>query len=245
MSWRNPLGWRIAFVLAVVLALAAAPAVSAEPAAPACPTRGDQLPGGPVVVQGWVINHREQPVDATRLPDGLQVDAIGSAGRVVSAPVAKNGFFKLVLAPDVWNIRMQLPADWDGIVPIAPRGGLAVTGCTPLGGQPAPYLVVFKIRRLVDVTVRKWEELANGTVQPGANWQITFQPSNDPFAVAQTRTTGTDGAALFTVTPGTWLVYEWYRAGWVPVTPPQLTIALDAYAPAEPASIVIFKNRHR
>ena len=96
--------------------------------------------------------------------------------------------------------------EWVGIVPLAPRGGLAVTGCTPLAGQKSPYLIVFKTRRLIDVTAKKWEELAGGAVQPGSGWQVTLQPINDPFAVVQTRTTAADGTAVVTITPGTWLV---------------------------------------
>ena len=240
----------LAIVLAVVLT-AAVPAALAQSASPttlepgACPVPSEPLASGPVVVQGWVINHRELTVDGTRTPSALQVNAVSSAGVMVSAPVAGNGYFKLTLAPDVWNFSLQLPADWDGIVPLAPRGGLADTGCTPLADQKSPYLIVFKIRRLIDVTARKWEELAGGAVQPGSGWQITFQPINDPFAVVQTRTTAADGTAVFTVTPGTWLVHEWYRSGWIPLTPPQVTVQFDPYSPSDARNLVVFKNRRR
>ena len=245
---------RQALRLAIVLTLAltvAVPAARAQTASPpaetpgACSAPADPLAGGPVVVQGWVINHRELVVDGTRTSAPLRIDAISSAGSVVSATVAANGFFKVILTPDVWNFSLQLPADWDGIVPLAPRGGLAITGCTPLAGQKSPYLIVFKIRRLFDVTAQKWEELTGGAVQPGPGWQITFQPINDPFAVLQTRTTAGDGTAVFTITPGTWLVYEWYRSGWDPLTPPQVTIKLDQYAASDQPNLVIFKNRRR
>ncbi len=143
--------------LLLTVVLAAAPAAFAQPAAPtkeatACAASPEPLAAGPVVVQGWVINHRELPMDSTQFSPALQIDATSSAGVVTSAAIAADGFFKLTLAPDVWNFALQLPADWDGIVPRAPRGGLALTGCTSLAGQKSPYLVVFKIRRLVDVT---------------------------------------------------------------------------------------------
>ena len=240
----------VAIVLVLVLT-AAVPTALAQTANPtplepgACPAPSEPLGSGAVVVQGWVINHRELTVDGTRTASALQVNAVSSAGATVSAPVASNGYFKLTLVPDVWNFSLRLPADWDGIVPIAPRGGLAVTGCTPLAGQQAAYMIVFKVRRLVDVTAQKWEELADGAVQPGSGWRITFQPINDPFAVVQTRTTGADGTAIFTVTPGTWLAYEWYRSGWTPITPSQITLQLDPYALSDVPNLIVFKNRRR
>lgn len=238
----------LGYLLALVLA--AAPAAFAQPATPpseatACIAPPEPLASGAVVAQGWVINHRELPVDGTRLAPALRIDATSSTGAVTSAAVAPDGFFKLTLTPDVWNFALQLPAEWDGIVPRAPRGGLALTGCTPLAGQKSPYLIVFKIRQLVDVTARKWEELADGSVQLGAGWKITFQPINDPFAVAQTRTTAADGTATVALTPGFWRVYEWYRDGWTPLTPPQVTLKLDPYAPPDQETVVVFKNLHR
>jgi hypothetical protein len=240
----------VAIILVVVLA-AAVPTALAQTASPtalepgACPAPNEPLASGAVVVQGWVINHRELTVDGTRTASALQINAVSSTGTTVSAPVASNGYFKLTLIPDVWNFSLQLPADWDGIVPVAPRGGLAVTGCTPLAGQQTPYLIVFKIRRLFDVTAQKWEEMAGGAVQPGPGWKITFQPINDPFAVVQTRTTAADGTAIFTVTPGTWLAYEWYRSGWTPLTPAQVTLHFDPYAASGAPNLVVFKNRRR
>ena len=240
----------LAVVLALVLTIAvpAAMAQSASPTSaepPACLAPIQPLASGPVVVHGWVINHRELTVDGTRTASALQINAVSSDGTTVGAPVASNGYFKLTLVPDVWNFSLQLPSDWDGIVPVAPRGGLAVTGCTPLAGQQPAYLIVFKIRRLIDVTAQKWEELAGGAVQPGLGWQITFQPIHDPFAVVQTRTTEADGTAIFTVTPGTWLAYEWYRSGWTPITPSQITLHFDPYALSDAPNLIVFKNRRR
>lgn len=238
----------IALILAFTLVTPVASAQSAglkAPPAGACPPSPQPLGAGEITVQGWVINHREQAVDGARTTSALRIDAISSAGIVASTPVDASGFFRLALTPDVWNFSVQLPTDWDGIVPVAPRSGLAITGCTPLTSQKAPYIVVFKIRRLFDVTARKWEELAGGTVQPGAGWQITFQPVDDPFAVQQTRTTANDGAAVFTITPGTWQVSERYRPGWTALTPPQVTIKLDSYATPGQVNTVIFKNQKR
>jgi hypothetical protein len=196
-----------------------------------------------VVVHGWVINHRELPVDGTRTPPPLAVSAVAPDGTVVTSPVGSDGYFRFSLAPDVWNFHMQLPADWDGIVPLAGRAGLASTGCTPLPGNAQPYLIIFKIRRLFDVTALKWEESPSGTVQPGEGWRITFQPVRDPFAILQVRTTDQRGAATATLTPGTWTVYETGRRGWTPVTPAAVSITLDQYAPPGALDPVVFKNR--
>jgi hypothetical protein len=244
MHHRIALTMRLVLLAALTLTLLGASAVSAsgdEP--PLCPAPARALAGGPVIVHGWVINHRELPVDGTRTPTPLAVTAVASSGAIVTAAVASDGYFKLSLTPDVWNLQMQLPADWDGIVPIAGRAGLAQTGCTPLAGNSQPYLIVFKIRRLFDVTALKWEESPSGTVQPGEGWRITFQPVRDPFAVLQVRTTGVDGAATATLTPGTWTLYETGRRGWTPVTPAAVSITLDQYAPPGAMDPVVFKNR--
>lgn len=243
---RNPTASTVRLLLLAVLllTLAGAAGVSAsgdDP--PLCPAPAKPLAGGPVVVHGWVINHRELPVDGTRTPSALAVTATASSGAAVTATVASNGYFQLTLTPDVWNFQMQLPADWDGIVPIADRAGLAQTGCTPLSGRAQPYLIVFKIRRLFDVTALKWEDLPNGTVQPGEGWRITFQPVRDPFAVLQARTTDANGAATATLTPGAWTIYERGRYGWAPVTPAVVSITLDQYAPPGAMDPVVFKNR--
>ncbi len=229
---------------AVVASLGlAGPAVMASGSSSGCPAASEALAGGPVIVRGWVINHRELPVDGTRTPAPLVVTAIASDGALVAAPVGSDGYFQLDLTPDVWDFQMQLPADWDGIVPLAGRAGLASTGCTPLPGNAQPYLILFKIRRLFDVTALKWEELPNGVVQPGQGWRITFQPARDPFAVAQGRTTDANGAATATLTPGTWTIYETGRRGWTPLTPAAVSITLDQYAPPGAMDPVVFKNR--
>lgn len=231
----------IAAFLALAGILASAGAVSAQPS---CPPPAEPLSGGPVTVQGWVIDHRERPVDGARTTPPLELTATSATGATVTASVGADGFFSFSsLTPDVWNFSLQLPRDWDGIVPVAPRDGLASTGCTPLPGRQKPYLMAFKIRRLFDVTALKWEELADGTVQPGADWQITFKPVNDPFAERQTRTTDASGAASFTITPGAWTVYERVKPGWTPVTPPSTTLRLDQYAAPGALDPVIFKNR--
>lgn len=236
---------RLVLLIALMLALLAnASGVSASgDTPPLCPAPAKALAGGPVTVHGWVINHRELPVDGTRTPAPLAVTAIASDGALVNAPVGSDGYFQLNLAPDVWDFQMQLPADWDGIVPIAARAGLASTGCTPLPGNSQPYLILFKIRRVFDITALKWEELPNGVVQPGQGWHITFQPVRDPFAIRQVSTTDANGAAQAILTPGTWTIYETARSGWYPVTPAAVSITLDQYAPPGAMNPVVFKNR--
>lgn len=229
--------------LAITLLGLSSPVATATAQPLLCPAAAEPLATGPVVVQGWVINHRELPVDGTRTPSPLAVSAVAPDGAVVNAPVGRDGYFRLDLTPNVWDFQMQLPADWDGIVPIAERAGLASTGCTPLPGNAQPYLILFKIRRLFDVTALKWEESPSGTVQPGEGWRITFQPVRDPFAILQTRTTDASGAAIATLTPGTWTLYETGRRGWTPVTPAAVSITLDQYAPPGALDPVVFKNR--
>lgn len=231
------------FVLLAALLLTPVTAAASGDGPTSCPASDKPLAAGPVVVQGWVINHREQPVDGGRTPAPLSITAVASDGALVNAPVASTGFFQLSLAPGVWDFQMQLPEGWDGIVPIAGRAGLAQTGCTPLPGRAQPYLIVFKIRRLFDVTALKWEEMPNGVVQPGAGWRITFQPARDPFAVQQVRTTDANGAATASLTPGVWTIYETGRGGWAPVTPAAVTITLDQYAQPGALDPVVFKNR--
>jgi hypothetical protein len=235
---------RLLLLAALTLSLLGASGVSASgDAPPLCPAPDKPLAGGAVAVHGWVINHRELPVDGTRTPSPLVLTAVASDGTAVTAAVARDGYFQLSLTPDIWDFQLQLPADWDGIVPIAERAGLARTGCTPLAGSPQSYLIVFKIRRLFDVTALKWEDLPNGTVQPGEGWRITFQPVRDPFAILQAGTTDANGAATATLTPGTWTIYETSRRGWMPVTPAAVSITLDQYAPPGAMDPVVFKNR--
>ncbi len=99
------------------------------------PTNGAKVPT--VCVSGYVINHREQPVDGTKLVVGtdpvtgdpvyLTVKAEGTetlGGPVVftdDAAVGANGSytFKDMPAGLYYNFTMQLPTDWDGIVPAA------------------------------------------------------------------------------------------------------------------------------
>jgi hypothetical protein len=236
---------RLALLAALAVALPglAGPLATAAAQPSLCPAAAEPLAAGPVVVQGWVINHRELPVDGTRTPAPLALSAVGSDGAQVTAPVASNGYFQLKLAPGVWDFQMQLPESWDGIVPVAARAGLARTGCTSLAGRSEPYLIVFKIRRLFDVTALKWEDLPNGVVQPGEGWRITFQPVRDPFAILQAKTTDANGAAAATLTPGTWTIYETGRRGWTAVTPAVVSITLDQYAPPGALDPVVFKNR--
>ena len=108
----------------------------------------------------------------------------------MSVTVNNKGYFTI---PDLtvgdWNFMMQLPQDWAGIVPEADRGAVAETGSTYLEKRDSKHchVVVFKIKREFDVTVLKWEEKQDGTVQPGKDWKITATPQGDPFAVKQDR----------------------------------------------------------
>ena len=85
--------------------------------------------GKTVCVSGYVINHREQPVDGTKFDPVLTVVAEGAESPdvapsvTVSATVGTNGAytFKNLPAGLYYNFKMQLPADWDSIVPAAPR----------------------------------------------------------------------------------------------------------------------------
>lgn len=208
---------------------------------------GETPPSGPVVcVDGYVINHREIAVDGTRTTPPLVVDAVDASGATITVPVDSKGYFKFEKLPvGNWDFRVQLPADWDGIVPKADRGGVAATGETALVEKKDPkdcYRIVFKIRRLFDVTVIKWEELLDGTVRPGADWEITFTPIKDPFVKAQTKKTNESGAAVFTVTPGNWTISEKVKAGWKPITPATVQLTLDQYAPPGAMDPVVFKN---
>lgn len=232
---------RVLLLLALLLSVTGG--LASADGSTTCAPADKPLAQGSVTVQGWVINHRETPVDGTRTPSPLTLTATASDGAVVTATADSSGFFKFSLTPDVWNFQMQLPADWDGIVPRATRAGLAQTGCTPLPGRSTPYLIVFKIRRLFDVTAVKWEELAGGTVQPGAGWTVTFQPVNDPFAVLRSGQTSASGTTTATLTPGSWRIYETLKSGWTPVTPSSVWITLDQYAPVGAMDPVVFKNR--
>jgi len=201
--------------------------------------------GDTVCVTGYVINHREIVVDGTRFTPPLRVEAVpASGGSSYFADVDSNGYFKFDNLPvGDYNFKMQLPQGWDGLVPTATLGGVAETGVTTLKKQSDCYRIVFKIRRLFDLTVIKWEELLNATVQPGVDWEITATPVGDPYVHPQTVTTGSGGQAHLVLTPGCWIISEKVKAGWIPVTPWQVTICLDQYDPAGAIPPVIFKNR--
>ena len=95
-------------------------------------------------------------------------------------------------------------------------------------------MVVFKIKRNIDVTVLKWEENQDGTVEPGEGWTITATPQSDPFAIKQTGTTDANGSTTLTLTPGKWLIAETVKSGWTPVTPASVYLTLDQYGPPAP-----------
>jgi hypothetical protein len=158
----------------------------------------------------------------------------------------EEGYFKFTnLSEGEWNFLLYLPTDWEGIVPVAERGGVAETGLTYLKAKTDPkdcYRIVFKVRRVFDVTVIKWEELLDGTVRPGVDWEITFTPVKDPFVKAQTKKTNESGAAVFTVTPGNWTISEKVKSGWKPITPSTVHLTLDQYAPPGAMDPVVFKN---
>ncbi len=203
-----------------------------------------------VCVDGYIINHREQPVNATKFTPVLQVEAVAvdSAGKSLFAEVDKDGYFKFKELPvGTYNFKLRLPEDWDGLVPLADRSGVAETGNTKLEKKDDCYRIVFKIRRLFDQVVLKWEELQNGTVppgtvQPGKDWEIVAMPVDDPYVKPQTEKTDVGGYAQFTLTPGKWMIYEEIKPDWKPVTPPQVTIDLDQYAPPGAINSVVFKN---
>ena len=190
--------------------------------------------GDTVCVTGYVINHREIVVDGTQFTPPLVVEAAPvGGGSSYFANVDSNGYFKFDNLPvGDYNFKMQLPQDWDGLVPTAIRSGVADTGVTTLKKQSDCYRIVFKIRRLFDLTVIKWEELLNNaTVQPGVDWEITATPVGDPYVKPQTKTTGSGGQTQFSLTPGNWTISEKMKAGWVPVTPAQVSITLNQYDP--------------
>ena len=241
-------------------------------------------PRDSVCVEGYVINHREQPVDGTKFNPQLKVyafgvpssydeatlpdmltdiqslealedlsaqnatgDLTGETFVVASAAVGSDGSYKFEKLPAgfYYVFAMQLPQDWDSIVPEAPRGGIAWTGWAKLDktSDGSCYDVLFKIRRWFDITVIKWEELLDGSVQPGAGWVIDALPKDDPWAVKQQVTTDANGTAVVKLTPGKWIIQETVKSGWTPVTPAKVWIELDQYAPPGATDPVIFKNR--
>ena len=144
---------------------------------------GTETSGDTICVDGYVINHREQPVDGTKTDPDVYVEAVGASGPY-SATVGSNGYFKFddpELPVGDWNFKLQLPEGWQGIVPETEEsGGVAETGVATLEEQSSCYRIMFKIRRVFGVMVVKWEELVkgelNGTVQPGEDWEITATP---------------------------------------------------------------------
>ena len=133
-------------------------------------------------VDGYVINHRELPVDGTKTEPPLVVELVDETGAVLqTVDVDEDGYFKFEdLAEGNYNFRMQLPTDWDSIVPPAPRDGVAETGLTMMEVPDGPHAgkcwgIVFKIRRLFDVTVIKWEEDLNGAVNDVALISIVIE----------------------------------------------------------------------
>ncbi|MCX6033288.1 MAG: LysM peptidoglycan-binding domain-containing protein [Chloroflexi bacterium] len=195
-----------------------------------------------VCVDGYVINHRELAVDGTKTLPDLYVEAVGANG-TYSATVGSDGYFEFEALPvGSWNFKLKLPEGWEGIVPTATIAGTAETGATNLTEQTACYRIVFKIRRVFGVIVIKWEELLNGTVQPGEGWDITATPVGDPFVKPQTATTDAAGGAVFTLSAGRWVIRETLQNGWTPITPSQVTIDLDQYAVPGAMYPVIFKN---
>ena len=212
---------------------------------------GPEQEKGEVCVDGYVINHRELPVDGTKTNPPLVVEAIlgeNSLNRapnevVATATVGSDGYFKFASLPAGFiAFRLQLPEGWDGIVPQIRIGGVADTGFTEFKESTTCYRIVFKIRRLVTIPVLKWEERLDGTVVPGENWRITATPVKDPFAVVVTATV-TGGQTLLTLTPGTWTVAETVKPGWTPITPPSVTRVIDQYDTSGAVNPIVFKNR--
>ena len=206
---------------------------------------------GDICVDGYVINHREQPVDGTKTNPPLVVEAFaeGNEQAVASVNVDANGYFKFAkLTEGRYNFVMPLPGGWEGIVPLAPlsTGGpdssAAEQGFTEFKKSSTCYRIVFKIRRLVTIPVLKWEERLDGTVIPGEGWKITATPVKDPFAKVVTVTTE-NGQALLTLTPGTWTVAETVKNGWTPLTPATVTRVVDQYQPLGAINAIVFKNR--
>jgi hypothetical protein len=241
-----------------------------------------------VCVSGYVINHREQPVDGTRFQHPLRIHAyamragndlvplpnleaevqtldalemlsaqaldvnaeVNIDGRLhgAVATVGSDGSYQFpkLRAGYYYQFALPLPADWDGIVPEAGRGKIAWTSWTKLDEQGTKcYDVLFKIRRWFDVTVWKWEEQRDGSVQPGKDWTMTAIPQGDLWAIEQTGKTDAKGGVVLPLTPGKWLIQETVKSGWTPITPASVTITLDQYAPSGHKAapyMVTFKN---
>lgn len=231
-------------MVSVIIALVLLFALSSVSQANATSSADSSPVTGTMCVDGYVINHREVPVDGTRTDPSLIAEAHDANGAVFPAAVDSNGYFKFEdLSAGEWTFKLPLPTDWDSIVPEAERNGIAEMVPTMLTEQDDCYRIVFKIRRLFDITAIKWQERLDGTVYPGEGWSITFAPQGDPFVKTQTKTTDQYGSAVFTVTPGSWLVSEKVKSGWQPITPPTIKLTLDQYAPSGATDPVVFKNR--
>jgi len=197
---------------------------------------------GPVCVDGYVINHRELPVDGTKTSPALVVTAV-SANATATAAVDKDGYFKFdELAEGDWEFQLPMPTGWVGIAPVAELEGVAVASAANFEESETCYKIVFKIKRLVTIPVLKWEEMLDGTVQPGEDWLITATPVKDPFAEVVTATVKS-GQTTITLTPGTWTVAETVKKGWIPLTPPKVTRVVDQYEVGGAINPIVFKNR--
>ncbi|MER2598262.1 MAG: LysM domain-containing protein [Caldilineales bacterium] len=214
---------------------------------------GPTKPAPTICVSGYVINHREDPVDGTKFDPPLMVNMMtaesldqAKAGKfeVENVTIGADGkyHFEGLAAGLVYNFSIDLPEDWDGIVPLADKGGTAETGWTFLPERKGCYDVLFKIRRWYHVIVLKWEEQRNGTVSKGQGWSMTATPQGDPWAVKQTGQTDSTGSVVLYLTPGKWTIKETLKSGWTPITPPEVTINLPYYGGGGALDPVIFKN---
>lgn len=241
------LGFVVALVMLLSMATAAfADGETTEIKPPPLP------PKATICVDGYVINHRELPVDGTKTNPPLVVEAIRGqsadnaealASRVL-AEVGKDGYFKFKdLEPGEWSFQLQLPEEWEGIAPRSDENGLAKMAITKFDEKKGCYRLVFKVRRLITIVVVKWEEQLDGIVKRGVGWEITATPVKDPFVKAQTKLTSADGIAEFSLTPGKWIISEKVKPGYAPVTPAKLTIDLDQYGPIGARDNIVFKNK--
>jgi hypothetical protein len=242
----------LGLVVALIMLLSLASAAFAD--GPTTTTNDIAQAKGAVCVDGYVINHREMPVDGTKTNPPLVVEAVRGANAStdaaaaavgpLQASVGADGYFKFTDLPaGDWNFQLQLPEEWEGIVPAASVGGVAETGLTTFAERKGCYRIVFKVRRLIEIVVLKWEEGLDGTVTPGRGWQITVTPVKDPFVKAQTATTDESGRAGFTLTPGDWIITEKVKPGWTPITPQKLHLRLDQYSETGARPPIVFKNR--
>jgi len=175
-----------------------------------------------------------------------------------TANVDKEGRFWFKDLPEgTYDFVLQLPEGWEGIVPLAERGGIASTGATELKAIKVSkdgkygdddkegkkcYPIIFKLRRVFDVIVIKWEENWDATVTPGEGWKITAEPYKDPFAEEQKQITDVNGQAAFVLTSGVWIIEEEVKEGWKPITPQAVKLVLDPYAQAGAMDPIVFKN---